>query len=171
MRNLTRTVVACLLAAGVLWFTGGPGSAGSDEPTRISFDVTLTSQQRILEEVGRGGDTTYGWNELTGTAATSSGDVQVQMLGNVEYLEGSGEFFGFLTVRFASLSTLGLRMDGEATQRDDGSTGLKAKLRVIGGNAAMTGVTGKGRITGERREELGGAIEITVTLRLRGLDG
>jgi hypothetical protein len=92
------------------------------------------------------------------------------MLGNVEYLEGSGEFFGFLTLRFASMSTLGLRMNGTATVQDDGSTDLKAKLRVVGGNAAMTGATGKGSITGERRAELGGAIEITVRLRLRGID-
>jgi len=41
---------------------------------------------------------------------------------------------------------------------------------VVGGNAAMTGARGKGKIIGERREDLGGAIMITVTVRLRGLD-
>jgi hypothetical protein len=92
------------------------------------------------------------------------------MLGNVDYVEGSGEFFGFVTLRFASLSTLGLRMNGTATVQDDGSTDLRAKLRVVGGNAAMTGANGRGKITGERREELGGAIEITVTVRVRGVD-
>jgi hypothetical protein len=170
MPLLTRALAGCLIVASVLALGAAPVAAAGDDPTRIRFGVTLTSQQRILEEVGRGGDTIYGWNELTGTAATSSGDVQVQMLGNVEYVDGSGEFFGFLTLEFASLSTLGLRMDGEASLRDDGSTDLQAKLRVVGGNAAMTGVTGKGKIVGERPEELGGAIVITVTLRLRGLD-
>jgi hypothetical protein len=170
MRSLTRTSVAVVVVATVLALGIRPLRAGGDDPTRISFPVTLTSQQSILEQVGPGGEQTYGWNELTGTATTSSGDVQVQMLGNVDYREGSGRFFGFLTLRFASLSTLGLRMNGTATVQDDGTTNLEAKLRVVGGNAAMTGARGKGRITGERREELGGAIEITVTVRLRGLD-
>jgi hypothetical protein len=170
MRRLTRTLVATVIVTTVLAIGVGPISAGGDEPTRISFPVTLTSQQSILEQVGPGGEKTYGWNELTGTATTSSGDVQVQMLGNVDYVEGSGEFFGFVTLRFASLSTLGLRMNGTATVQDDGSTDLRAKLRVVGGNAAMTGANGRGKITGERREELGGAIEITVTVRVRGVD-
>ena len=170
MRRLARTLVAALIVTTALALGDGPLSAGGDEPTRISFPVTLTSQQSILEQVGPGGDKTYGWNELTGTATTSSGDVQVQMLGNVDYRKGSGAFFGFLTLRFASLSTLGLRMNGTATVQDDGSTDLKAKLRVVGGNAAMTGAKGKGRFTGERPEELGGAIEITITVRVSGLD-
>lgn len=171
MRCLLRAFVASLIVATALARGVGPSLAGGDEPTRIRFPITLTSQQSTLEQVGRGGEKTYGWNELIGTTTTKSGDVQVQMLGNVEYVEGSGEFFGFLTLRFASLSTLGLRMDGIATVQDDGSTDLKAKLRVVGGNAAMTGAKGKGRITGERPAELGGAIEITVTLRVRGIEG
>jgi hypothetical protein len=169
MGRILRILSSCLAVAIVV---GGaaPVVAGDDDVTRIKFDVTLTSQQTALHEVGGGGDTTYGWNELTGAAETSSGEVHVQMLGNVEYVDGSGDFFGFVTLEFASLSMLGLRMNGEATVRDDGSTALAAKLRVIGGNAAMTGVTGKGKFTGERPQELGGAIEITISLRLRGLD-
>jgi hypothetical protein len=170
MHRFPRVLVASVVVVGVVALGAAPLSAGGDDPNRISFPVTLTSQQSILEEVGRGGEQTYGWNELTGTAATDSGDVQVQMLGNVEYTEGSGPFFGFVTLRFASLSTLGLRMQGTATVRDDGSTDLKAKLRVIGGNAAMTGARGKGRFTGERPAELGSPIEITITVRLRGVD-
>ena len=40
--------------------------------TRIRFTATLDSQQRVLEQVGRGGVKTYGWNELAGTASTDS---------------------------------------------------------------------------------------------------
>jgi hypothetical protein len=171
MHRFRRVLVASAVVVGVVALGSAPLPAGdNDDPNRISFPVTLTSQQSILEQVGRGGEQTYGWNELTGTATTDSGDVQVQMLGNVEYVEGSGPFFGFVTLRFASMSTLGLRMQGTATVKDDGSTDLKAKLRVIGGNAAMTGAKGKGRFTGERPAELGGAIEITITVRLRGVD-
>jgi hypothetical protein len=160
------------LLAVVFALAAAPAMAQRGGPTRIQFTVTLTSQQRILEEVGRGGELTYGWNELTGTASTSSGNVDVRLLGNVEYDKGSGPFFGFLTLRFASLSTLGLRIvDGRATVKRDGTTALASRLRVIGGNAAMTGARGTGTIIGERRDELGGAIEITVSLRLRGVDG
>ena len=97
--------------------------------TRIRFDVTLTSQQQVLEQVGRGGVRTYGWNQLTGSASTPSGDVDVTILGNVDYVRGKGPFFGFLTVKFASMSTLGLRMEGRATPKPDGSTALAATLR------------------------------------------
>jgi hypothetical protein len=96
--------------------------------------------------------------------------VQVQLLGNVDYVDGSGPFFGFVTLRFASLSTLGVRIvDGRARVRDDGSTALRSRLRVIGGNAAMTGAKGTGTMTGERREELGTSIELTFDLRIRGI--
>ena len=138
--------------------------------TTIKFTATLDSQQRVLQQVGRGGVKTYGWNELNGTASTDSGDVQVQLLGNVDYVDGSGAFFGFVTLKFASLSTLGLRIvDGRARVRDDGSTALRSRLRVIGGNAAMTGAKGTGTMTGERREELGTSIELTFDLRIRGI--
>ena len=73
------------------------------------------------------------------------------ILGNVDYVRGKGPFFGFLTVNFASMSTLGLRMEGRATPKPDGSTALEATLRVIGGNAAMTGARGKGKFTGRPR--------------------
>lgn len=160
------SVVVALLAV----LAAGPVAAQGTKPTIISFPVTLTSKQTILEKVGRGGEQTYGWNELTGSASTPSGDVDVQFLGNVQYTNGSGPFFGFLTLKFASLSTLGLRVDGRATVKPDGTTALKAKLRVIGGNAAMTGAKGSGGFAGERRAELGGAIEIKITVRVRGID-
>lgn len=167
-RVLIRLVV---LTAVVVALTAGSAAAQGAKPTTISFTVTLGSQQTILEQVGRGGDQTYGWNQLTGSASTASGNVDVQLLGNVQYTKGSGPFFGFLTMKFASLSTLGLRIvNGRATLQSDGTTALKSKLKVIGGNAAMTGAKGSGSFTGERRAELGGAIEIKITVRVRGID-
>jgi hypothetical protein len=168
IRPRVRLAVAVL---SILVLTAGSAAAQGSKATKISFTVTLTSQQTILEQVGRGGDQTYGWNQLTGSASTPSGNVDVQILGNVQYTKGSGPFFGFLTMKFASLSTLGLRIvDGRATVRSDGTTALKSKLKVIGGSAAMTGAKGSGSFTGERRAELGGAIEITITVRVRGID-
>lgn len=167
-----RFALAVLAAVAVAAMTTTPATAApaGSTTTRIKFTTTLDSQQRVLEQVGRGGVKTYGWNELTGTASTDSGDVQIQLLGNVDYVNGSGPFFGFVTMKFASLSTLGLRIvDGRARVRDDGTTGLRSRLRVIGGNAAMTGATGTGTMTGGRREELGTAIELTFDVRIRGI--
>lgn len=159
-----------LVVVAVLTVIAGPASANG-QTTKISFTVSLTSSQRILEQVGRGGVQTYGWNQLAGTASTPSGDVSVQLLGSVEYMNGSGPFFGFVTLKFASLSTLGLHMDGTATLRKDGTTALKAKLRVIGGNAAFTGAKGSGSFTGERKAELGSPIVITITVKVTGISG
>ena len=169
MRTSLRLTAALLLTVFVLVASVTPAVAQGGDTTRIKLTVKLSSQQTILEQVGRGGDITYGWNQLTGTAATDSGDVDVQLLGNVEYLNGSGRFFGSLTLELASLSTLGLDVEGRAKLRDDGSTRLESKLRVIGGSAAMTGARGKGTMNGERRDDLGGAIEVTIDVRLRGL--
>jgi hypothetical protein len=165
-RNLLRVLVVGVLGLAVV---AGPVSAKDSKVTKISFTVSLTSTQRVLHMVGRGGEITYGFNQLDGTAFTPSGNVAVEILGNVEYTKGSGPFFGFVTLKFASLSTLGLHMEGTATLRKDGTTALKAKLRVIGGNAAFTGASGTGSFTGERKAALGSPIQITVTINVRGI--
>jgi hypothetical protein len=167
VRRAAVLAVVTLLAASAVGFTsGGAGAQGDVQKSTIT--VQLTSNQTVLEEVGRGGDTTYGWNLLTGEAGTDSGDVSVTLLGNVEYTDGQGPFFGFLTLKYASLSTLGLRIvTGEATKQPDGSTDFTAKLKVIDGTAAMTGAKGGGSFTGSRAAALGSPIEITIKLRLR----
>ncbi len=165
LRRLAPFVAAVLTLALV-----APAAAahGDDEVQTSEITVTLTSSQTVLEQVGRGGEVTYGWNELQGEAATDSGDVSVTLLGNVQYTNGSGPFFGFLTLKFASQSTLGLRIvKGTAEKQSDGSTDLKAKLKVIDGTAAMTGAKGGGSFTGGRSADLGSPIEITITLKLK----
>lgn len=158
-------VVAAVLALALV---APAASAQGSEVEKSTITVTLTSTQSILEQVGRGGDITYGWNELQGEAATDSGDVSVTLLGNVQYTKGSGPFFGFLTLKFASDSTLGLRIvKGTATKQSDGSTDLDAKLKVIDGTAAMTGAKGGGSFTGGRSADVGSPIEITITLKLK----
>src|SRR5262249_34467253 len=114
-----------MASAGLLVGTAGVGIAKPSPVTKITLRVSLTSVQRNVEMVGRGGEITYGFNRLEGTTTTASGTVGVQILGNVEYTKGSGPFFGFLTLKFASLSTLGLRIEGTATFRKDGTTALK----------------------------------------------
>jgi len=59
-----------------------------------------------------------------------------------------------------------LQMEG---LRKDGTTALKSKLRILGGNAAFTGATGKGSFTGARAAELGSPIVIKVTVKVHGI--
>jgi hypothetical protein len=139
----------------------------SGQTSNIAVTVTLTSKQTALTQVGKGGDITYGWNQLTGSTDTASGKTDVELLGNVDYLNGSGRFFGFVTMKFASLSTVGFLMEGRATKQADGSTKLKAALKVIDGNAAFTGATGAGSFTGTRAAALGSPIQITIKAKLR----
>jgi len=166
LRRLSPAVVAALLAT----FLGGAGVAGaqtSGQTSNIDVTVTLTSRQTVLTQVGKGGDLTYGWNQLTGSADTPSGQTNVELLGNVDYLNGSGRFFGFLTMKFASLSTLGFLVEGRAAKQASGSTKLKATLKVIEGNAAFTGAKGAGSFTGTRAAALGSPIEITIKAKVR----
>jgi hypothetical protein len=166
VRRVGTGVVAALLAT----FLGGAGIAGaqsSGQTSSIDVTVTLTSKQTVLTQVGKGGDITYGWNQLTGSADQPAGKTDVELLGNVDYLNGSGRFFGFMTMKFASLSTLGFLVEGRATKQANGSTKLKAALNVIEGNAAFTGAKGAGSFTGTRAAALGSPIEITIKAKLR----
>jgi len=154
-------LVTCVGVAGVA------GAQGSGQTSSIDATVALSSKQTVLTQVGKGGDVTYGWNQLEGSAATPSGTTTVEILGNVDYLNGSGQFFGFVTLKFASLSTVGFLMEGRATKQADGSTKLKATLKVVDGSAAFTGATGAGSFTGTRAAALGSPIEITLRARVR----
>ena len=184
MRIAARHPVRILVGALVVLAVGaGPAAAATtgqsaswsatSAPTTtqtIRFTVTLTSQQTVLEKLGAGGEITYGWNQLTGTAPSASGDIGVTLLGNVEYTNGVGPFFGFMTLKFASLSTVGTRLTGTATKDSSGVTHFQAKMRIIGGSAALIGAKGTGSFTGTRRDDLGGGVELDVTLKLRGVD-
>jgi hypothetical protein len=160
----------CLLGSllvALLGLAGVASAQGSGQASNIAVSVTLSSKQTALTQVGKGGDVTYGWNQLAGSAATASGTTQVEILGNVDYLGGSGRFFGFVTLKFASLSTLGFLMEGRATKQPDGSTRLKATLKVIDGSAAFTGAKGAGSFSGTRAAALGSPIDITLKARVR----
>jgi len=171
----TLFVVLAIAAGPAAATTAGRHASGrttstQTTPQTIRFTVTLTSQQTVLEKLGTGGEIAYGWNQLSGTAPSASGDIGVTLLGNVEYTNGVGPFFGFMTLKFASLSTVGTRLTGKATKDSNGVTHFNAKMRVIGGNAALIGAKGTGSFTGTRRDDLGGAVELDVTLKIRGVD-
>lgn len=151
--------------------------AGTTAPTRpevtpnVEGHITMTSAESKLLKVGPGEEHTYGWNKLVGPTTTRVGDFDVEMLGNVDYLRGNGSFFGFLTYTAPSGDSFGMRMRGQATVNDDGSSTLHAELEVIGGTGAYVNVTGAGSFDGSRTAVVGAPIEIDVKLALEGLEG
>src|SRR5690606_3642761 len=113
----------------------------------------------------------YGWNLLVGETAIDGETVEVEMLGNVSYREGSGPFFGFVTLTFPDGSTIGLRMDnGEAKANAGTQTHFTAKLTVLGGTGRYLDVKGSGRWEGGRDTAVGSEVHMDVRLKLRGID-
>jgi hypothetical protein len=167
-RPVRSVVGAALAIVSLLTIVAAPPAAAqSGQTSTIDVTVTLSSKQTVLNQVGRGGVVTYGWNELSGSANTPSGPKTVDILGNVNYTNGSGPFFGFLSLGFASQSTVGFLMQGRATKQADGTTKLKAALSVIDGSAAFTGAHGGGSFTGSRSAALGSPIVITIKAKVR----
>jgi hypothetical protein len=170
-RSTSRLTAVTLLALAAVAATAPIADAkpAKDPVQTTKFTVTLTSRQTVLDQLGAGGAITYGWNQLTGTAPSSSGDIDVELLGNVQYTDGEGPFFGFTTLTFASLAHVGFRMHGNATKDSSGVTHLTAKLKVIGGSGALIGVRGGGSFTGTRAAQPGSPVELSFTIKLRGV--
>jgi hypothetical protein len=158
--------IAALLQAGAPLSTPvGQGATGT--PLEVKAD--LDSRSRTLHTVGADGSVTYGWNQLVGTASVDGQPVGVEMLGNVNYVKGSGPIFGFVTYTFADGSTLGVQMQGAATASADGNeTTFAATLGVLGGTGRYASATGTGIFTGSRQAALGTVVSSTFDLTIDG---
>lgn len=138
-----------------------------DVTESIALSAELTSSSSLLGTVNTGDSTVYGWNLLEGTATNDGDPVEVQMLGNVDYVDGNGDFFGFITFTLADGSTIGVRMVGEATAASDTSNAtFVSSLSVVGGTGTYLDVSGTGTFTGERQDALGGVVSSRFTLDL-----
>lgn len=164
------TFVAAVSLVGLIAAPAVAGSSGKDKVQVTQFHVALTSQGSNLHEVGKDGEFTYGSIVLAGTGESDSGDIQVELQGDVNYEDGSGRFSGFVTLTFASQAQVGFTMTGEASATDGGGADLTSKLRVIEGTGAMIGVKGVGAWTGSRDAEVGAPIEADFVIKLRGID-
>jgi hypothetical protein len=156
--------LAALLAEGAPLATPvGEGATG----TALHVITDLDSLSRTLTTVGATGAQVYGWNQLAGTDPASG--ISVAMLASVNYEDGSGPFFGFVTFTFPDGSTLGVQMQGTALAAADGSkTTFAATLGVIGGTGAYATATGAGTFTGSRTAALGTTVSATFDLTLSG---
>jgi hypothetical protein len=135
----------------------------------LEVDVQLTSQERVLHQAGASNEVVYGWNRLTGKTEIEGSETDVEMLGNVDYLQGNGDFFGFVTLTFADGSTLGLRMENgharAATDTTDAT--FSSDLKVVGGTGKYSEVSGSGKFSGARKDALGGAVDSVFELQLK----
>jgi len=131
--------------------------------------MSLSSNFTSLQKVGVDDSNNYGWNRLVGRTESNLGALDVVMLGNVDYKNGSGPFFGFLTFTAPNGDVLSMRMDGSARLKSDGVTALSSKLSIIGGTGSYVDATGDGSFTGQRSAQIGAPIEITVTVGVAGL--
>ena len=124
--------------------------SGGDSSPEIDIEVVLTSQDSILYQAGSEKQSVYGWNRLTGTAEVGGEEAQVELLGSVDYLEGSGEFFGFVTVSFADGSSFGVRItDGRTEAATDTSNAtFQSGLEIIDGSGRYAGASGDGEFEG-----------------------
>jgi hypothetical protein len=157
----TLAAVALLISA-----TATGASAKPQKLVTTKFHVDLNPESTKLQMVGAKGEITYGWVHLAGTAQSSSGPIGVDLLGNVQYTNGSGPNFGFVTLHFASLSDVGFRFQGTATKGSGDTTDFKAKMKVIGGNAALIGVKGGGSYTGTRAGVVGSPVQLDFVVKI-----
>lgn len=170
MANRTRPLLLLalaplLLAVGCTKDVVAPTPAAQKVgPDAEKVTLTMPSVAKTLYEVGPKGERTYGQNVLEGTATVAGKPATVQILGNVEYLGGSGPFYGFLTVKWADGASLGFSMQGQATKADDGTTSLGADLRFIGGSGRLADATAAAKFSGSRTAEVGSPITVTLTL-------
>lgn len=177
-RTPMRLMIVALLAAVALVIAGCSDSSsksGSSSTSTtiknaetVEFPVTLTSAESRLLKVGPQDQHTYGWNKLVGTATFKGQSISVEMLGNVDYDNGNGPFFGFVTLTTTPNNTIGMRMDGSATVRSDGSTALSGTFTVIGGTGTFVNVVGNGTMEGSRKAAVGSPVELVFKLNLSG---
>jgi len=153
---------------------GNGATNGPVDGTELTWEVSLTSAQRILRQVGPDGAFNYGWNELVGPTTVDGSPAVVQMLGNVDYNLGTGPFFGFVTLEFSPENVLAFRMDGQASQPpgagNSADSSFQAELTLIGGSGTYAAASGgRGTFTGSRSAELGGEVVGTMTVNVTGL--
>lgn len=157
--------LAALLEQGAPLATPvGAGASG----TALHVTTALASQTRTLLNAGASNSITYGWNRLTGTATLDGKPVSVEMLGNVNYTNGNGPFFGFITFTFDDRSTLAVSMQGQAVQSPSGASTVAATLGVFGGTGRYEKATGTGTFMGERPAAVGATVGSTFDLKVAG---
>ena len=160
-----RRPLVLLLLAGLVPLAACSNSADRTELV-LTFD--LESVERQLQRVGPDDTILYGWNHLRATAEHDGESIDVELQAAVEYTNGAGPCDGLFTLTFPDASVLALAfVDCQSyTASEVSGARFASRLRVIGGTGEFVDVRGRGEYTGERREEIGGAVRSRLVLRL-----
>ena len=132
--------------------------------TSVAFSVDLTSIFKVIKSYNNGA-VTAGWNQLTGTTTVNGSAATVELLANVNYANGSGPFFGFVTITLPDTSALTLKMNGQALLNSgSGTTAFSSTLSTVGGSGSYASTVATGSFTGSRSSTLGSPVHLDFLL-------
>ncbi len=162
-----RRMLAALLLGGLVSLVA---CSDDTEQTEIVLTFDLESIERRLQRVGPDDSILYGWNHLRATADYDGEPIAVELQAGVEYTNGAGPCDGLFTLTFPDESILALAfVDCQSyTASEVSGARFASRLRIIGGTGEFVDVRGSGEYTGERREEIGGAVRSRMVLRVTG---
>ena len=146
--------------------TSSTSSVVTFGPTAQTVNVEMPSVAKTLYKVGKDGTVTYGANQLVGSATVLGQPATVEILGSVNYINGSGPFTGFLTVTWADASSIGFSILGTATQGTDGSSKIVSSMDYIGGSGTYVDTKVQGKFIATRSAEVGTPIMTELTLEV-----
>lgn len=158
-------VVLAVLASVALVVGGALPSQAAQKSQRIEVRANFTSTGTTLQTLP--GGITYGWNHLVAGTKWAGQDATADFLGDVEYVDGSGPFNGYITLTRADGAKLGLRVQGSALSLATTGTAearFSGNVTVIGGSGAFAGATGIGTMTGTRQSALGSPVQLLLRL-------
>ena len=162
------TKFGMILAAvvGVISLSLTSPAIAAEKSTPLVFRSTVTSIGTTLNELP--GGIRYGWNNLAGTTKWGNQSATLDFLGDVDYVNGSGPFNGYITVKRADGVTIAFHVAGSALAAPDGKGGtlttFAGKLEVIGGTGNFEGSSGIGTMVGTRAAALGSPVRLTFKL-------
>lgn len=160
-------VLVSLIAVLSLVFTGSAQAAPKGE--KVTFKTVFVSQETTLTTLP--GGIVYGWNRLSSPTRINREAANVEFLGSVNYVDGSGPFNGFITVTTASGDKLGLSVSGRGLSlAQDTSTAdarFSGSITIIGGSGKYRNAQGIGTMTGTRASALGSPVAMKFNLTLK----
>lgn len=165
-------IIPALAAAALLVTAVGVGSPAqaAKRPTtkNLTFEVDFVSAGTTLTSLP--GGITYGWNDLQGPTTWGAKSASVRFLGNVDYVDGTGPFGGYVTVTRSDGTQLAFSVSGWATApAGDGTSNAKFRgtITVIGGTGPYAGATGTGTMAGYRKSALGSPVELAFSVTVQ----
>ena len=162
MHHVRRVLV--VLATVILGSTAllVPASA-TGNATTIVLRTTMTSAGTTLQQ--QPGGHLYGWNNLNGTTTWGNQSATVQLLADVNYVNGSGSFGGYVTITRADGTVLSLRLTGNAVAAAARTT-FAGGLALFQATGRFAGAVGTGTMRGFRTAALGSPVALTYTITL-----